>query len=83
VEVFTFVFSFSFCYFVKVSIPDLFSVSISLFDKEIWLQILAKAEFLNPGGSVKDRVAEKIIQEVTLTLNSELTIALSHYYVKS
>lgn len=26
-------------------------------------EILAKAEFLNPGGSVKDRVAEKIIQE--------------------
>ncbi|KAH9318391.1 hypothetical protein KI387_020160, partial [Taxus chinensis] len=26
-------------------------------------QILAKAEFLNPGGSVKDRVAAKIIQE--------------------
>lgn len=29
------------------------------------LQILAKAEFLNPGGSVKDRVAVKIIQEVS------------------
>lgn len=28
------------------------------------LQILGKAEFLNPGGSVKDRVAVKIIQEV-------------------
>lgn len=27
-------------------------------------QILAKAEFLNPGGSVKDRVAVKIIEEV-------------------
>ncbi|MCL7023961.1 hypothetical protein MKW94_022284, partial [Papaver nudicaule] len=26
-------------------------------------QILAKAEFLNPGGSVKDRVAVKIIEE--------------------
>ncbi|RZC87551.1 hypothetical protein C5167_036093, partial [Papaver somniferum] len=26
-------------------------------------EILAKAEFLNPGGSVKDRVAVKIIQE--------------------
>lgn len=26
-------------------------------------QILAKAEFLNPGGSVKDRVALEIIQE--------------------
>jgi cysteine synthase A len=28
------------------------------------LQILGKAEFLNPGGSVKDRVAVKIIEEV-------------------
>ena len=27
------------------------------------LQILAKAEFLNPGGSVKDRVALEVIQE--------------------
>lgn len=27
-------------------------------------QILGKAEFLNPGGSVKDRVAVKIIEEV-------------------
>ncbi|KAJ0571582.1 putative cystathionine beta-synthase [Helianthus annuus] len=26
-------------------------------------EILAKAEFLNPGGSVKDRVAVKIIEE--------------------
>jgi cysteine synthase len=30
----------------------------------VWLQILGKAEFLNPGGSVKDRVAVKIIEEV-------------------
>ena len=32
----------------------------------IWIlfQILGKAEFLNPGGSVKDRVAVKIIEEV-------------------
>lgn len=29
-----------------------------------WLQILGKCEFLNPGGSVKDRVAVKIIEEV-------------------
>lgn len=28
-------------------------------------QILGKAEFLNPGGSVKDRVAVKIIEEVS------------------
>lgn len=28
------------------------------------VQILGKAEFLNPGGSVKDRVAAKIIEEV-------------------
>ena len=27
------------------------------------LQILAKAEMLNPGGSVKDRVALQIVQE--------------------
>lgn len=27
-------------------------------------QIFGKAEFLNPGGSVKDRVAVKIIEEV-------------------
>ena len=27
------------------------------------MQILAKAEFLNPGGSVKDRVALEIVQE--------------------
>jgi threonine synthase len=30
----------------------------------LWLwQILAKAEFLNPGGSVKDRVALEMVQE--------------------
>lgn len=28
-------------------------------------KILGKAEFLNPGGSVKDRVAVKIIEEVS------------------
>lgn len=28
-----------------------------------WVQILGKAEFLNPGGSVKDRVALEIINE--------------------
>lgn len=27
------------------------------------MQVLGKAEFLNPGGSVKDRVALEIIQE--------------------
>lgn len=27
------------------------------------MQILGKAEFLNPGGSVKDRVALRIVQE--------------------
>jgi hypothetical protein len=32
------------------------------------LQILGKAEFLNPGGSVKDRVAVKIIEEVAYLL---------------
>ena len=34
------------------------------------LQILGKAEFLNPGGSVKDRVAVKIIEEVTSAILS-------------
>jgi hypothetical protein len=28
------------------------------------MQILGKCEFLNPGGSVKDRVAAQIVQEV-------------------
>lgn len=41
-------------YFKKSSVPFPFSD----------LQILGKAEFLNPGGSVKDRVAVKIIEEV-------------------
>ena len=36
---------------------------------EIWkdnldFQILGKAEFLSPGGSIKDRVAVRIIEEV-------------------
>lgn len=31
---------------------------------DVVFQILGKAEFLNPGGSVKDRVAVKIIEEV-------------------
>lgn len=34
------------------------------------VQILGKAEFLNPGGSVKDRVAVKIIEEVIFSSNS-------------
>jgi cysteine synthase len=29
----------------------------------VFIQILAKAEFLNPGGSVKDRIAVRIVQE--------------------
>lgn len=32
-------------------------------------QILGKCEFLNPGGSVKDRVAVKIIEEVIYTFS--------------
>jgi hypothetical protein len=32
------------------------------------LQILGKAEFLNPGGSVKDRVALRIVQEALVRL---------------
>lgn len=51
------------------------------FEIPIWIlfQILGKAEFLNPGGSVKDRVAVKIIEEV-ITLN--LLLFLSYYEVK-
>lgn len=33
------------------------------------LQILGKCEFLNPGGSVKDRVAVKIIEEVSYSVD--------------
>ncbi len=32
----------------------------------VQLQIFGKAEFLNPGGSVKDRVAAKILDEVRI-----------------
>jgi hypothetical protein len=32
----------------------------------VQLQIFGKAEFLNPGGSVKDRVAAKIVDEVRI-----------------
>jgi hypothetical protein len=32
------------------------------------VQILGKAEFLNPGGSVKDRVALRIVQEALVRL---------------
>jgi hypothetical protein len=32
----------------------------------VQLQIFGKAEFLNPGGSVKDRVAAKILDEVCI-----------------
>lgn len=38
-------------------------------------KILGKAEFLNPGGSVKDRVAVKIIEEVSVTLASMVFVA--------
>lgn len=47
---------------------DCFKLSVMADSALFWafvLQILAKAEFLNPGGSVKDRVAVKIIQEVS------------------
>lgn len=40
----------------------------------ILFQILGKCEFLNPGGSVKDRVAVKIIEEVLYTLSSKFSI---------
>lgn len=41
------------------------SLAATLPPTSLWplLQILAKAEFLNPGGSVKDRVALQVIQE--------------------
>lgn len=35
-----------------------------IFSLLFFVQILGKCEFLNPGGSVKDRVAVKIIEEV-------------------
>ena len=35
-------------------------------------EILGKAEFLNPGGSVKDRVALRILQEVSGSLLREV-----------
>uniref|UniRef100_A0A453ILV1 cysteine synthase n=1 Tax=Aegilops tauschii subsp. strangulata TaxID=200361 RepID=A0A453ILV1_AEGTS len=35
-------------------------------------EILGKAEFLNPGGSVKDRVAVKIIEEVICAVRCKL-----------
>jgi cysteine synthase A len=46
------------------------------------LQILGKAEFLNPGGSVKDRVALRILQEALvssahLSANSLLLVSPS------
>ncbi len=37
---------------------------VSLFDREVpGVEILAKAEWLNPGGSVKDRAAARMIAE--------------------
>lgn len=46
---------------------DCFKLGVTADSALCWFvfQILAKAEFLNPGGSVKDRVAVKIIQEVS------------------
>ncbi|CAN6477797.1 unnamed protein product [Victoria cruziana] len=38
-------------------------IRIESLSKETGCEILAKAEFLNPGGSIKDRIAVKIIQE--------------------
>ncbi|XP_031493462.1 cysteine synthase 2 [Nymphaea colorata] len=38
-------------------------IKIESLSKETGCEILAKAEFLNPGGSIKDRIAVKIIQE--------------------
>jgi cysteine synthase len=42
------------------------------------LQILGKAEFLNPGGSVKDRVALRILQEALVS-----SAHCSHFSVNS
>lgn len=39
-------------------------------------QILGKAEFLNPGGSVKDRVALRIIQEALVSRCAALCCAV-------
>lgn len=53
-----------FFFFTRPSHPDLLpSLSLSLFTNKP--QILAKAEFSNPGGSVKDRVAAAILAEAT------------------
>lgn len=43
--------------------PEVISAKFLRLDSDMTLQILGKAEFLNPGGSVKDRVALEIIEE--------------------
>ncbi len=43
--------------------PEVISSKFLRRDTDMTLQILGKAEFLNPGGSVKDRVALEIIEE--------------------
>lgn len=60
------------------SISFIFEGGISWFD--VFLQILGKAEFLNPGGSVKDRVAVKIIEEVIYYCVATLDFARLNSY---
>lgn len=48
----------------------------------ISLQILGKCEFLNPGGSVKDRVAVQIIQEVKQLLSHLLLFTVFHTIIR-
>eukprot|EP00887_Chlorella_sp_A99_P005240 scaffold1.g5240.t1 len=52
---------------VAHGLPDLIGntplVRINSLSEQTGCEILAKAEFLNPGGSIKDRVALEIIQE--------------------
>ncbi|KAI8553005.1 hypothetical protein RHMOL_Rhmol06G0311700 [Rhododendron molle] len=43
-------------------------------------EILGKAEFLNPGGSVKDRVAVKIIEELSQMLRRRLAIVTTDLF---
>ena len=38
-------------------------IRLSKISDETGCEILAKAEFLNPGGSIKDRIARHIIRE--------------------
>ena len=70
IEVFLLFTDFLFGFGLVREIYCLFELHVSriMFDVLFYsgFQILGKCEFLNPGGSVKDRVAVKIIEEVSL-----------------